>query len=114
MSKKNKLKYPREIIHSITSKDIKIESLMFDIKRWHVTPLDKDGNPVNDYGSTLTEYYRDNNSDKHYTSTWFNTEGEYGPDFAFEKYDSVYVSIPAFMSPQSGHKETAVPDMRKP
>ena len=24
------------------------------------------------------------------------------------------VSIPAFMSPQSGHKETAVPDMRKP
>ena len=24
------------------------------------------------------------------------------------------LSIPAFMSPQSGHKETAVPDMRKP
>lgn len=91
MSKKNKPKYPREIEYSISSKNTKIECLFYDINKSHIIPLDKDGNPVNDYGSTKREYYRDSNGEKHYTSTWFNTEGEYDPTFAFEKYDSVYV-----------------------
>ena len=34
--------------------------------------------------------------------------------FTVDLFENIFVlSIPAFMSPQSGHKETAVPDMRK-
>ncbi len=91
VSKGNKPKYPREIIHSITSKNVKIESLSFDVEKSLVIPLDKDGNPVYDYGSSRTEYYIDCKGKKHDTSTWFNTGGEYGTEFAFGKYDSIYV-----------------------
>lgn len=37
-----------------------------------------------------------------------------GTSFRATTFEQQGLSIPAFMSPQSGHKETAVPDMRKP